>query len=74
MLIERIKKIIDKNQHLFIALEEMDRAGKLGKIRYKERYTFTIDKGLMRGFREDCKKRRIKMSNRIEELITNSLK
>lgn len=74
MLTEKLKKIIDKNQHLFITLEEMDRTGKLGKIRHKERYTFTLDRELMRKFREDCKRKRAKMSNRIEELVEFSLK
>jgi len=73
-LAERAKKLIEKKQDLFIALEEMDRTGKLSKLRYKKRQNFTIDEELMKKFREYCKKKGIKMSTKIEELIKRELK
>ena len=68
---ERIRKVVNENQALFIALEDLDRTGKLKKIDYKKRYNFTIDQDVMNRFRSYCSKNGIVMSNKIEELIKN---
>ena len=68
---ERIRKVVNENQALFIALEDLDRTGKLKKIDYKKRYNFTIDQDVMNRFRNYCSKNGIVMSNKIEELIKN---
>ncbi len=73
-LIKKAEKIIKKKQNLFIALEEMDRTGKLPRLKYKERYNFTIDGKLMKEFRDYCNKKGIKMSAKIENLIKKELK
>jgi len=71
---EKAKKVIHENQELFVALEEFDRTGKLSKVSYKERYNFTIDEDTMNRLRSYCKKKNIKMSNKIEDLIKEFLK
>lgn len=63
-----IQKVINENQDLFIALEELDRTGRLVKTRRKERVTFTIDEEVMRKFRVVCGNR-LKMSPIVEDLI-----
>jgi len=71
--IERAKRIIDKKQELFIVLEELDRTGKFRKSKYKTRATFTIDEDTFNRFRNHCKKKGVKMSNRVEELIKKEI-
>lgn len=71
---ERAKKIISENKGLFESLEELDRTGKLRKASYKERFTFTIDEGLMNRFKSYCNKNNMKMSAVIEKLIKEFLK
>lgn len=63
-----IKKVINENQDLFVALEELDRTGRLVKTRRKERVNFTIDEEVMRKFRAYCDNR-MKMSQIVEDLI-----
>lgn len=72
--IERARKLIQENQHLFIALEEFDRTGKLPKLHYKEKATFTIDRKLLTEFRDYCQKNRLKMSSELEGMIRDRLK
>jgi len=72
--IERARKLIQKNQHLFVALEELDRTGKLPKLHYKERADFTIDSKLLAAFRDYCLKNRFKMSSELERMIGDRLK
>ena len=67
-------KVINENQDLFIALEDLDKTGKLSKVAYKIRATFTIDEDLFNRFRAHCKKKNIKMSNVVEDLIRKELK
>lgn len=67
-------KVINENQDLFIALEDLDKTGKLSKVAYKVRATFTIDEDLFNRFRSHCKKKHIKMSNVVEDLIRKELK
>ncbi len=62
-----IRKVVAENQDLFIALEELDRTGKLVKTRRKERVTFTIDEEVIRKFRTKCKNKN--MSQIVEGLI-----
>lgn len=63
-----IQKVINENQDLFVALEELDRTGRLVKTRKKERVNFTIDEELMRKFRTYCGNK-LKMSQIVEDLI-----
>lgn len=72
--LDKIKKVIEKHKGMFIALEEMDRTGKLPRLSYRGRYNFTIDDELMRKFRNYCREKNIKMSAKIEELIKRGLK
>jgi len=71
--IEIAKKVIRENQEWFETLEEFDRTGDLRKAKYKSRYNFTIDEELMNRFRSYCRKKNIKLSNKIEELIKKEL-
>ena len=73
-IIEKAKKIIRERPELFAALEEFDRTGKLKKLKYKERATFTIDEEIMMKFRDYCEKRNMKMSSIIEDMIKNKVK
>lgn len=58
---------------MFIVLEELDRTGKFIKRSYKKRVNFTIDEALFNEFRNYCKKKGIKMSSKIENLIKKEL-
>ncbi len=71
--IDVARKVINENQELFVALEELDRTGKLKKIKYKQRVDFTIDEDVMAKFRGYCRKRSIKLSNKVEDLIRDFL-
>lgn len=68
------KKIIAKNQDLFVTLEELDRTGKLRKAVYKGKYSITVDEQLMSDFRSYCQKNGLKMSSVIEKLIKEYLR
>jgi hypothetical protein len=70
---ERAGRVIDQNQDMFIALQELDRTGKLRKLSYKERVNFTIDEALMNEFRNTCRRNNRKMSSQVEELIRHFL-
>ncbi len=70
---ERIRKVINENQMLFIALEDLDRTGRLKKVDYKKRYLFSLDQEIMNRFRSYCRKNGIVMSNKVEELIRGFL-
>ena len=72
--IQRIKKLINNNQDLFIALEELDRTGKLRKTNYKKRYNFTLDQNLMQEFRTYCVRSNINMSGKIGTLLKDFMK
>ena len=67
-----IQKVINENQDLFIALEELDRTGRLVKTRRKQRVNFTIDEEVMRKFRTYCGSK-LKMSPIVEDLIRKFL-
>ncbi|HLD05199.1 MAG TPA: hypothetical protein VJG90_05780 [Candidatus Nanoarchaeia archaeon] len=71
---DKAKKIIEKKQHLFLTLEELDRTGKLRKSVYKGRYSISIDEALMANFRSYCQKNGLKMSSLIETFIREYLK
>jgi len=73
-IVEKVRRIIREKPELFAALEEFDRTGKLRKLRYKERATFTIDEELMGRFRAYCEKNNVKMSSVIEGMIKNKVK
>ena len=73
-MIEKAKKIIREKPELFAALEEFDRTGKLKKLKYKERATFTVDEELMMKFRSYCEKNNMKMSSVVEDMIKNKVK
>ena len=67
-----IQNVINENQDLFIALEELDRTGRLVKTRRKQRVNFTIDEEVMRKFRTYCDNK-LKMSTIVEDLIKKFL-
>ncbi len=67
--LEKAKEVIAKNQDMIVALEELDRTGKLRKLNYKTKASFTIDEGLFNKFRNYCKQNGINMSGRIESYI-----
>ena len=73
-VVENAKRLIKENQDLFVALEELDRTGKLRKTKYKKRYNFTLDEDLMRQYRNYCRKNSINMSAKIEQLIKKYMK
>ena len=71
--LQKTRKIINENQELFNALEELDRTGKLRKAVYKKRVNFTIDENLFNRFRSYCIRNNINMSAKIETLIRKEL-
>lgn len=71
---EKIKKIIAQNQELFQLLEDLDKTGKLRKLKYKKRATFTLDEDIFRELRGYCFKNHLEMSPIIEELVKEYLK
>ena len=72
--LEKAKEVIAKNQDVLVALEELDRTGKLKKIAYKTKISFTIDEELFNKFRNYCKQNDINMSGRMESYIRKELK
>ena len=72
--LEKAKEVIAKNQDVLSALEELDRTGKLRKIAYKTKVSFTIDEELFNKFRNYCKQNGINMSGRIESYIREEVK
>ena len=71
--LERAKEVIAKNQDMIAALEELDRTGKLKKLSYKTKASFTIDEELFNKFRNYCKQNGINMSGKIESYIREEL-
>ncbi len=71
---QRGKQLIKENQDMFVALEELDRTGKLRKLNYKKRFNFTLDENIMHEFRLYCKKNTMNMSAKIESMIKEYLK
>lgn len=72
-LMKKADKALLMYSEVFDALEEYDRTKRLRKINYKKRVDFTIDSNILREFRNYCKKKSIKMSSRVEELIRKEL-
>ena len=70
---DKAKKIIDKNQDMLIALEELDRTGRLKKTSYKKKVDFTIDEDVFHALKNYSRKTGIPMSRKVEELIKNGL-
>ncbi len=70
---DKIKKIINQNQDLFMLLEDLDKTGKLRKLKYKKRVNFTLDEDLIHQLRDYCKRQRIEMSPLIEQLVRSLL-
>ncbi|MEK6846330.1 MAG: hypothetical protein AABY26_06210 [Nanoarchaeota archaeon] len=71
---EKIKKIINQNQELFMLLEDLDKTGKLRKLKYKSRATFTLDEELFRKFRGYCSSNHLEMSPIVEELVRDYIR
>ncbi|MBU1321521.1 MAG: hypothetical protein KKF46_04120 [Nanoarchaeota archaeon] len=71
---EKIRKQVLKLQDALISLEELDRTGKLNKINYKERSSFTIDSDVLREFRNYCKKHGLNMSALLEKFMKEKVK
>lgn len=70
---EKIKKITNKYQNLFVLLDDLDKTGKLRKTRYKTRANFTLDEDLFREFRNYCHKNDLEMSPIVEKLVRKYL-
>lgn len=68
------KTIGKKHPRVFTALEEYDRTRKIPRLDYKKRVDFTIDARLLNEFKAYCKKKNLKMSNIVENLIRKELK
>lgn len=66
---DKAKKVINEHQELFLALEDLDKTGKLHKLKYKKRVNFTIDEDLVIQFRNYCLQHKIGMSPIVEQLI-----
>ena len=73
-LLKNVDIAIIRYPEVFAALEEYDRTRRLKKINYKERVNFTIDHNLIIQFRSYCRKKRIKMSTKMEDAIREELK
>ena len=67
------KTISKKHPRVFAALEEYDRTRKIPRLNYKKRMDFTIDARLLNEFKAYCKKKNLKMSNVVENLIKKEL-
>ncbi len=72
--LDKAKEVIARNQDVLNALEELDRTGKLRKVNYKTRVSFTIDEELFNKFRSYCRQNGINMSGRIEMCIRKEMK
>lgn len=70
---EKIKKITNKYQNLFVLLDDLDKTGKLKKTKYKTRANFTLDEEIFRHFRNYCQKNDLEMSPIIEKLVAKYL-
>jgi len=70
----RLARTVKEKEAYLIALEELDRTGKLRKVHYKEKATFTIDEGLMGEFRRYCLEHGLKMSTVLEKQIEGLLR
>ncbi|HLD02758.1 MAG TPA: hypothetical protein VJC07_03605 [Candidatus Nanoarchaeia archaeon] len=68
------KNITKKYPKLFKGLEEYDKTRKLPRWNYKKRVDFTIDAHLFNELKAYCKKKNLKMSNIVENLIRKELK
>jgi hypothetical protein len=68
---ELAKKISKRDKAVFDELIEYE---KTGKIRSKERLTFTIDKSLASRFRNYCRENGYNMSSKIEKAIEEMMK
>lgn len=71
---ERAREIIKRNPEYFEALVEFEKTGKLPKFTSKKRIDITIDADILNKFKKFCKERGFKISNRIEQLITQDIK
>lgn len=70
---DKISMIIKENKEYFDLLKEYDETGILTKLKYKGRYTFTIDEELMNKFKKYAENKNQKMSNIIEKLIEKEI-
>ena len=71
--LERARQIIRENPRMFSALEEYDRTRKLPKLIYRERINLTIDEGILKKFKDYCRKNNYNMSRLIEKHIKEEL-
>jgi hypothetical protein len=64
--IKRINKVYNNNKDMFDDLENFD---KTRSFRTKQYANFSIDKSILKKFRDYCKKNHINMSNMIESYM-----
>lgn len=68
-LLKKADKLIKEHPEMFEALLEFERTGKVPKPIYKKRANFTIDKKILKKFREYCEKQGYNMSKLIERFM-----
>ena len=73
VLVGYAKEAVRDHPEAFEALMEFERTGKLPRLAYKVRANFTIDAGLLKKFREYCKRWGMKMSAVLERHIKEEL-
>lgn len=66
-------RIIKEKPEMFEALLEFERTGKVPKPSYKTRANFTIDKNILKKFREYCRKRKQNMSSLVEGFMEGKI-
>lgn len=64
--VKKAKKIVKEHPGAFEALLDFERTG---RVRSKTRANFTIDKILMKKFREYCREKHLNMSGLVEDFI-----
>lgn len=72
-IVKTALKVIKEKPEIFDALLEFERTGKVPKPYYKVRANFTIDKTILKKFRDYCKKKGYNMSALIENFIEQKI-
>lgn len=72
--LQTFRKIYREYPEMFAALEEYDRTRRLRKISYKKRANFTIDAGILQGFRKYCQNQGYNMSKLLERFMKEQIK
>ncbi len=68
--LEKAREIVKRDKELFDSLVEFE---KTGKIRTKEKMTFTIDRGVASRFKKYCREHGYSMSAKLEKAMKEIL-